>query len=305
MIWEYREVSSSEDGHAAMFRASAPSAVCGKALVRICPFCCSTDMRLLDRRCREWDNPPRCRIRLDEDVGGEREYLVAHVCAICGWWYVFRREENWRRQLFDVFETYTVYSAAWGALKKFDVADLTAPNEELIRYLVANYGERLNIHPRKFEEIVAAIYQAEGYSVRVTSYSGDRGLDVIILDGPGDKEIGIQVRRNKGKIKAEAIRSLAGAMMVNGVTRGAFVTTSSFTRGARMTASECGKFGRPVELINSESFYARLRLRQRALYQNPLKSWSPFSMFLMDPIALPTIHEESRRFEQQEPARTK
>ena len=246
---------------------------------------------ILTHHCREWANPPRGSVRSIEHPDGEREYFAAHVCTICGWWNVFRREEHWRRQMFDPFETCTFNAAAWGTLKTFDVADLTAPTEALIQYLVAKYDERFCLHPKKFEEIVGAVYASEGYSVRVTSYSGDRGLDVIVLDGPGDQEIGIQVRRYRGKIQAEAIRSLAGAMIVNGITRGAFITTSSFTRGARATARDCCRLGRPVELIDADSFYARLRLRQRARYQDPLDSSYPFNQFVLFPASVPTIDE--------------
>ena len=294
MIWEYREISNDDDGIADLFRASARAFTCGEPVIRVCPFCTS-DMRTLLHRCEEWVLPTRPYLPLQDD-GGERDYFAAHVCVVCGWWNVFRRAENWRQQRPDPFESYTSYTAAWAVLKKFDFADVSAPTEELIRYLVARYAERYRIHPRKFEEIVAAIYAGEGYSVRVTSYSGDRGLDVIVLDGPSDKEIGIQVRRNRGVIQAEAIRSLAGAMLVNGVTQGAFITTSSYSRGARETARLCRKLGHPIELIDAESFYDRLRLRRRALYRDPLDSSCPFRHFLEVPISLPPFHEESRRF---------
>lgn len=299
MIWEYHEVSSADDGLAELIRASAPFFIGGKPGIRICPFCSSTDMRTLADHSSQSFKPPRRAIRLVEDVGGGREYFSVHVCAVCGWWNVFRREEDWRQQPLDVFETYTTYNAAWGVLKTFDIADLKAPTEELIKYLAARYDRRFEIHPRKFEEIVGAIYAAEGFSVRVTSYRGDRGHDVIILDGPGDKEVGIEVRRHKGKIEAEPIRSLAGAMMLNGVTQGAFVTTSSFTKGARTMAREYRKLGRPIELIDAPSFFDRLRLRQRALYRDPPDSWCPFSQFLLrpeGPLGLPAIYEEPRRY---------
>lgn len=288
-MWEYQEVASPDEGFAKLFRSGASTLICGEPVIRLCPFCASTGMQTLNHHCHEWPNPPRGGVRSIEHLGGEREYFAAHICTVCGWWNVFRREEHWRRQLCDTFETCAFHSAAWGTLKTFDVTDLTASTEELIQYLVAKYDERLSLHPKKFEEIVGAVYAAEGYSVRVTSYSGDRGLDVIVLDGPEDKVVGIQVRRYRGKIKAEAIRSLAGAMLINGVTRGAFVTTSSFTKGAQATARDCRRIGWPVELIDADSFYTRLRLRQRARYQDPLDLSWPLNQFVLFPDSVPAI----------------
>src|SRR3981189_1301853 len=105
MIWEYREVSDEDDGLVELFRASAGSFTCGKAGIRVCPFCASTDMRTLWHRYREWVFPPRPYLPLQDD-GGEREYFTAHVCAVCGWWNVFQKEECWRQQSPEPFETY-------------------------------------------------------------------------------------------------------------------------------------------------------------------------------------------------------
>jgi restriction endonuclease Mrr len=43
----------------------------------------------------------------------------------------------------------------------------------------------------------------------------------------------VQVKRYRNAIQVEQIRSLAGAHMAHGMTRGIFVTTSSFQSGAQ------------------------------------------------------------------------
>ena len=45
-----------------------------------------------------------------------------------------------------------------------------------------------------------------GYRARVTAYSGDDGIDVI-LDGDDDKAVGVQVKRYKNRIEVDQIRS--------------------------------------------------------------------------------------------------
>lgn len=83
-------------------------------------------------------------------------------------------------------------------------------------------------HPKLFEDVVCSVFRDFGWNARVTACSGDDGIDVV-LDGESDSTVGVQVKRYKKekKIEAEQIRSLAGALLVNGHTKGIFVTTSS------------------------------------------------------------------------------
>jgi hypothetical protein len=74
----------------------------------------------------------------------------------------------------------------------------------------------------------------------------------------------VQVKRYaKGRrIEAEQIRSLAGALLVNGYTSGVFVTTSSFRKGAKTTAKQFTAIGYPVELMDAERFLDALGIAQ-------------------------------------------
>jgi restriction system protein len=99
-----------------------------------------------------------------------------------------------------------------------------------------------------------------GYRVRVTSFSGDDGIDVSALEGNSGELVGIQVKRYRDKIEAEQIRSLAGALILNRMTRGIFVTTSEFTRRAKTTAERYEQIGLPIVLSDSEDFYDKLSI---------------------------------------------
>jgi restriction system protein len=102
--------------------------------------------------------------------------------------------------------------------------------------------------------------------VRVTSYSGDEGIDVAILDGEGGETAGIQVKRYQGKISAEQIRSFTGALVLKGMTSGIFVTTSSFQKGAHHVKSVAQARGLAIELVDAKRFYDALRIAQRPVY---------------------------------------
>jgi restriction system protein len=165
-----------------------------------------------------------------------------------------------------------------------DLSDISAPVAEVHNYLLARYSDRFTVHPRKYEELVGSVFSGLGYKVRLTSFSKDDGVDIFVLDGTTDT-IGIQVKRYQNKIEAEQIRAFAGALTLNGLTQGVFVTTSSYRHGARQTAQRYRTLGMAIELWDAPMFYDRLRIVQRSnLYDD---STAPYSAFAANPDALP------------------
>lgn len=70
---------------------------------------------------------------------------------------------------------------------------------------------------------------------RTTSPTNDGGIDGIINeDRLGLNKIAIQAKRydKSNKIGVPLLQSFVGALMGKGVTKGVFITTSSFTKGA-------------------------------------------------------------------------
>lgn len=175
------------------------------------------------------------------------------ICPACGWWkyglsVAVGGKEPYR------FE-YRI-----GSLKKLDVSDMSTPIEEVRSYLVANYEARFNVNPRRFEEVVASVYSDHGFDARATAYSGDGGIDVIL--GNGDSTIGVQVKRYRNKISVSQIRELVGALVVEGHTKGIFVTTSEYQSGAFKTAASSSEKGFPIELIDAHGFLESLKIAQ-------------------------------------------
>jgi restriction system protein len=193
------------------------------------------------------------------------------TCPVCGWWtvmesFVFQNHSrgmhrNW---------------GAVGSLRELDLPNLDLPLEEIRSYLAARYASRFHVHPRAFEEIVASVFRDLGYGARVTAYSGDDGLDVL-LDGPSDVLIGVQVKRYRNSIEVEQIRSLTGALVLGGLTRGIFVTTSTFQKGAEDTAERVATRGYQIELMNADRFYDALKIAQRSRYQEKNDPAAPYT----------------------------
>jgi hypothetical protein len=127
-----------------------------------------------------------------------------------------------------------------------------------------------------FEEVVASVFRDLEYKVVVTGFSADGGVD-IVLHGSSDHVVGVQVKRYRSEIKAEQIRSLAGALVLGGQTRGVFVTTSDFSRGAKDTARKYSELGVQIELINAQAFYDALGLVERQKTSEIDEELAPFA----------------------------
>lgn len=184
-----------------------------------------------------------------------RATAVIGICPACGWWkYGLGTAVGGR-------ETGSFEFAA-AILKSLDLSNLSIPIKEVRAYLTAKYQSRFDVHPRVFEEVVGSVFRAHGCAAEVTSYSGDGGIDVIVLEGA--TTIGVQVKRyaEKNKISVDQIRELAGSLFIQGHTKGIFVTTSAFQAGAETTAAGSGAKGIPIELIDAPKFYEKLKIAQ-------------------------------------------
>lgn len=211
-------------------------------------------------------------------------YPQLDVCQLCGWWIVSRRDDNNRGSEGEV-----KLFRAWGSLRKLDLSDISIPVRELQTYLLANYEDRFKVNPEKYEHFVAGVFSEFNYKVRVTSFSGDDGIDIFILDGDENDVVGIQVKRYKNKIEAEQIRSFATALQLNGVTKGIYVTTGEYRSGAISTAQRCANLGLAIELENAESFFDKMRIAQRPPYSSREDTTTPFYSLCQNPETIPYL----------------
>lgn len=181
------------------------------------------------------------------------------ICPVCGWWTVIKHYGENGQFCGDptLFRDY----GAVAVLKKLDLTNISTPIEEVSQYLIAKYDDRFTMHPRLFEETVAAVFRNMGYYAQTTAYQNDGGIDVV-LEGKDSKIVGVQVKRHKNSIKVSQIREFAGALIENDMTKGIFVTTSKFQSGAFKSATKFEKRGIGIELIDSNRFYDALQIKK-------------------------------------------
>lgn len=151
-------------------------------------------------------------------------------------------------------------------------ADAASPQDLLAQAVTENRaaveGELLKralaLSPTEFERLVVRLLERMGYGrsggVEHSGRSGDAGIDGIISQDPlGLDRIYLQAKRYAPdqSVQRPAIQGFVGALMGAQGDRGVFITTSSFSAGAR---TEAERVNARIELIDG-SRLAELMLR--------------------------------------------
>ena len=133
----------------------------------------------------------------------------------------------------DLGKTATTDSSIW------------IPNveHELVTHLQKHPKALFEISPRQFEELVAAIFRNNGFSVELTPRTRDGGVDIIAVENSaftGNSTHLIECKRysSANKVGIGVVQRLLGTVTQRRATKGVVVTTSSFTQDAIRVAEE-------------------------------------------------------------------
>lgn len=113
---------------------------------------------------------------------------------------------------------------------------------EILAYF-GRYPELLySLPPRKFEELVAAVFKQSGFDVELTPETRDGGIDIIAVrnDALVGRELHlIECKRYlpQNTVGIGVVQRLLGVVEQHKATKGIVVTTSSFTKDAREVAA--------------------------------------------------------------------
>lgn len=110
-------------------------------------------------------------------------------------------------------------------------------SNSLIRALAGDPELMYSISPRRFEELVADLYEREGYEVELTPVSRDGGVDIYAVQrtafGSFLTVIDCKRYRKDRPIEVGLVRQLLGTVEAHDASIGVLATTSFFTRGAQ------------------------------------------------------------------------
>jgi hypothetical protein len=89
----------------------------------------------------------------------------------------------------------------------------------------------------QFENIIAIVYRKSGFKVeRRGGANADGGIDLILVNGAGERTA-IQCKQwRTWKVPVKAIREFIGAMKIAGIRKGIFITLRGYTQDSREIA---------------------------------------------------------------------
>ncbi|GJJ01673.1 hypothetical protein RugamoR64_22110 [Duganella rhizosphaerae] len=211
-----------------------------------------------------------------------------HICPECGWWIAEDRAVLAAQQ----WQHWVVTLASMSTLQDLDLTDITAPLREVRQYLRWKFDARTTMHPRLLELTVASVFSDFGRQVVATAYTNDGGIDAVLEDAAGN-HVGIQVKRQKNTVEVEQIRAFLGALVLGGYTRGVFVSTSRFSKGAVRAAQQSTETVIPISLVDANRFFDMLRYAQFAHTPGPadchISRTNPLEFHLQDHYHLNTL----------------
>jgi len=109
-------------------------------------------------------------------------------------------------------------------------------NQELLSYLSKKPEAIYQLGSRKFEELVARLFEDRGYSVSLTKSTRDGGYDVlaVLKDSLTSFIVLAECKRYRAdrRVGVEIVRGLYGVTEANRANQGLIITSSFFTRDA-------------------------------------------------------------------------
>ena len=111
-------------------------------------------------------------------------------------------------------------------------------DHRLIEYIHESPDRLYTLEPRQFEEFVAEMLDKLGYQVQLTGKGADNGVDIFAnrQTDAGPELVLVQCKRHakEKKISKPTLKQLHADVRDQKATKGLFVTSSSFTRPAKI-----------------------------------------------------------------------
>lgn len=122
----------------------------------------------------------------------------------------------------------------------------TSIEREVLAYFGRHPELLHSLSPRKFEELVAAVFRNNGFEVELTPETRDGGIDIIAVqkNGFGGSTLHlVECKRYlpENKVGIGIVQRMLGAVEQHRATQGLIVTTSSFSHDAEVCA-KCSRY---------------------------------------------------------------
>jgi Holliday junction resolvase-like predicted endonuclease len=190
-------------------------------------------------------------------------YDISQHCTFCGW---TQRRINYVDE--NRYPSGDVY--CWrNELRDFEINSPQLREAEVAIHLQKRPEDLYYLHPRRFEEIVAATYEEHGYRTILTKPTRDDGVDIFLMEDDVGILALVEVKRfaKQRKVGIGHVDRLRGAQLRKGVNHAIIVTTSSFSsyalKGAKAEKPIASGF--TMDLIDAEELLRMLGVFRQEL----------------------------------------
>lgn len=147
----------------------------------------------------------------------------------------------------------SVMDASTSPVAESDPSEVLEQSANQLNQVVIDeiYRNLLELTPEAFERLIPIVVKALGYgtdredNLRPTQRSGDKGIDGIVWqDALGFDRVYLQAKRYSegNSVGSPEVQAFSGALGQFRATKGIFITTSTFTSGARAVARDTAHY---------------------------------------------------------------
>jgi hypothetical protein len=201
-----------------------------------------------------------------EVVALQRKHLF--TCSTCGWWH-----SNERATLYPLnLPSRSPYNYC-PAIENIDIRSSQVAVDDLIFHLTRRWEDRKRISASSAESLVASLLRehlkCDVISSTANTTTPDRGIDLHVCHDNGEIIAAVQVKRriNRQVEGVAEVRNFVGALAIENIAKGIFVTTAThYTREATLVAeklksSTCSRL--QLDLVNGRDLFELLKTLPR------------------------------------------
>lgn len=120
--------------------------------------------------------------------------------------------------------------------------------------VIAKQQSAKYLSEKELEKFSAHLFSKMGYKAQLTSSTGDHGIDVLLINPKGQKEV-VQCKQWNKQVGEPQVRDLFGTMQHEKAVKGWLVAPGGFSTPAKRWAK-----GKSIELIDDEELTKLLQI---------------------------------------------
>lgn len=172
-------------------------------------------------------------------------------CGRCGWW---KQGYKWGN-INPIFTTLA-------SLLALDINDAELALGEVRAHLARTFTDIYSLSPRRFEEVIAAIYRNLGWEVALTKQTRDGGVDLYCLSNSSGRVCIVECKRyaKEKTVGISTLDRLIGVQVRTGADEAHLVTSSHFTQPAIEARKQATAKGMELKLVDAHDLFRLLNV---------------------------------------------